>query len=99
MLEGKTSDCLAIANTAILIRLIEALIERGVITSARRGGQPRKLPELGSQQFRGRYHHHQQGIDAENFASLTIQGGPELWAAIGSLQPIAAHCHQPLAGL
>jgi hypothetical protein len=32
MLEGKTSDCLAIANTAILIRLIEALIERGVIT-------------------------------------------------------------------
>ena len=31
MLEGRTSDCLAIANTAILMRLIEELIASGVI--------------------------------------------------------------------
>jgi hypothetical protein len=33
MLDGKTSDCLAIANTAILMRLIEELIARGVVVS------------------------------------------------------------------
>jgi len=32
MLEGRTSDCLAIANTAILMRLVEELITSGVIT-------------------------------------------------------------------
>jgi hypothetical protein len=32
MLEGKTSDSLAIANTAILMRLVEELISSGVIT-------------------------------------------------------------------
>ena len=31
MLDGKTSDCLAIANAAILMRLIEELIERDVL--------------------------------------------------------------------
>jgi hypothetical protein len=31
MLDGETADCLAIANTAVLMRLIEELIERGVI--------------------------------------------------------------------
>jgi hypothetical protein len=31
MLEGRTVDCLAIANTAILMQLLDALIERGVI--------------------------------------------------------------------
>jgi hypothetical protein len=31
MFEGKTADCLALANTAILIRLIEQLVERGAI--------------------------------------------------------------------
>ncbi|MET0347321.1 MAG: hypothetical protein ABW031_02245 [Methyloceanibacter sp.] len=32
MLEGRTADCLAIANTAILMRLVEELIASGVIT-------------------------------------------------------------------
>ena len=32
MLEGRTADCLAIANTAILMRLVEELITSGVIT-------------------------------------------------------------------
>jgi hypothetical protein len=32
MLEGRTSDCLAIANTAILMRLMEELITKGAIT-------------------------------------------------------------------
>ncbi len=32
MLEGRTSDCLAIANTVILMRLVEELITSGVIT-------------------------------------------------------------------
>jgi hypothetical protein len=32
MLEGRTADCLAIANTAILMRLVEELITCGVIT-------------------------------------------------------------------
>ena len=32
MLEGRTSDCLAIANTAILMRLMEELIANGAIT-------------------------------------------------------------------
>jgi hypothetical protein len=31
MLNGETADCLALANTAILMRLMEELIERGVI--------------------------------------------------------------------
>ena len=31
MLEGRTADCLAIANTAILMRLINEFIERGLI--------------------------------------------------------------------
>jgi len=31
MLSDDTADCLALANTAILMRLIEELIERGVI--------------------------------------------------------------------
>ncbi|MGZ8417090.1 MAG: hypothetical protein ACXWVQ_08930 [Methyloceanibacter sp.] len=31
MLEGRTSDCLAIANTAILMRLMEELITQGAI--------------------------------------------------------------------
>ena len=34
MFEGKTADCLALANTAILMRLIEELIERGVISTS-----------------------------------------------------------------
>lgn len=32
MLEGRTSDCLALANTVILMRLVEELIKSGVIT-------------------------------------------------------------------
>lgn len=32
MLDGRTSDCLAIANTAILMRLVEELITKGAIT-------------------------------------------------------------------
>jgi len=32
MLEGRTSDCLALANTVILMRLVEQLITSGVIT-------------------------------------------------------------------
>ena len=32
MLEGRTADCLAIANTAILMRLVEEIITSGVIT-------------------------------------------------------------------
>jgi hypothetical protein len=32
MLEGKTADCLAIANTAILMRLVDELIACGVIS-------------------------------------------------------------------
>ena len=32
MLEGRTADCSAIANTAILMRLVEELIASGVIT-------------------------------------------------------------------
>ena len=32
MLEGRTSDCLAIANTAILMQLMEQLTTSGVIT-------------------------------------------------------------------
>jgi hypothetical protein len=32
MLEGRTADCLAIANTAILMRLVEELIASGVLT-------------------------------------------------------------------
>ena len=31
MLNGETADCLALANTAILMRLLEELIERGLI--------------------------------------------------------------------
>ena len=31
MLEGRTSDCLAIANTAILMRLLEELVASGII--------------------------------------------------------------------
>ena len=31
MFEGKTADCLALANTAILMRLIEQLIDRGAM--------------------------------------------------------------------
>jgi hypothetical protein len=31
MLEGRTSDCLAIANTAILMQLMEELITQGAI--------------------------------------------------------------------
>jgi hypothetical protein len=31
MLNGETADCLALANTAILMRLMGELIERGVI--------------------------------------------------------------------
>jgi hypothetical protein len=31
MFEGKTADCLALANTAILMRLIEQLIEQGAV--------------------------------------------------------------------
>jgi len=31
MLNGETADSLALANTAILMRLIEELIERGII--------------------------------------------------------------------
>ena len=31
MFDGETADCLAIANTVVLMRLIEELIERGVI--------------------------------------------------------------------
>ncbi len=31
MLEGRTSDCLALANTVILMRLVEELIKSGVI--------------------------------------------------------------------
>jgi hypothetical protein len=31
MFEGKTTECLALANTAILMRLIEQLIEHGAI--------------------------------------------------------------------
>ena len=34
MFEGETADCLALANTAILMRLIEQLIEHGVIARA-----------------------------------------------------------------
>ena len=30
MLEGRTSDCLAIANTAILMRLLEELVASGI---------------------------------------------------------------------
>jgi hypothetical protein len=32
MLEGRTADCLAIANTAILMRLIDEFIERRLIS-------------------------------------------------------------------
>ena len=35
MLEGMTIDCLAIANIAILMRLLDELIERGVIPGPR----------------------------------------------------------------
>lgn len=31
MFDAETADCLALANTAILMRLLEELIERGVI--------------------------------------------------------------------
>ena len=31
MFEGKTADCLALANTAILMRLIEQLIDQGAM--------------------------------------------------------------------
>jgi hypothetical protein len=31
MLEARTADCLAIANTAVLMRLIDEFIERGLI--------------------------------------------------------------------
>jgi hypothetical protein len=31
MLNERTADCLALPNTAILVRLVEELIERGVI--------------------------------------------------------------------
>ena len=31
MIDGETANCLALANTAILIRLMERLIERGII--------------------------------------------------------------------
>jgi hypothetical protein len=31
MFDGETADCLALANTAILMRLIEELIKHGVI--------------------------------------------------------------------
>jgi len=51
MFEGKTADCLALANTAILIRLIEQLVERGAIArpnahhiAARRGKRSTRLP-------------------------------------------------------
>ena len=72
MLEGRTADCLAIANTAILMRLVEELITSGVITRPvattvlkDAGGQPAKLSERRSQQFRRCGDHHSQGIDAE----------------------------------
>ncbi|MCJ7528974.1 MAG: hypothetical protein MUO37_12915 [Methyloceanibacter sp.] len=32
MLEGRTADCLAIANTTIIMRLVEELITSGAIT-------------------------------------------------------------------
>jgi hypothetical protein len=31
MFNGETDDCLALANTAILMRLMQALVDRGVI--------------------------------------------------------------------
>lgn len=34
MLEGRTSDCLALANTVILMRLVEELVKSGVITKS-----------------------------------------------------------------
>jgi hypothetical protein len=34
MLSEDTSDCLALANTAILMRLVDELIERGAISRA-----------------------------------------------------------------
>ena len=34
MLEGRTSDCLALASTVILMRLVEELIKSGVITKS-----------------------------------------------------------------
>ena len=71
MLEGRTADCLAIANTAILMRLINEFIERGLIGRqgqclvVRRRRHSRKLPECRSQQFRGGHQDHPSGADAQ----------------------------------
>jgi hypothetical protein len=67
MLEGRTADCLAIANTAILMRLVERRHHKARCHDGAEGcwGQPAKLSERRSQQFRGCRGHHSQGIDAE----------------------------------
>jgi hypothetical protein len=55
MLEGRTADCLAIANTAILMRLVERRHHKARCHDGAEGcwGQPAKLSERRSQQFRG----------------------------------------------
>ena len=59
MLEWRTSDCLAIANTAILMRLLEELVASGIIKRSvahavlsDATGQLGQLSERGSHQFR-----------------------------------------------
>ena len=72
MLEGRTSDCLALANTVILMRLVEELIKSGVITRSVAGTVMNDAVDSlvngpnGAQQFRGCRHHHPQGTDAES---------------------------------
>lgn len=72
MLEGRTADCLAIANTAILMRLVEELIASGVITRPvattvlkDAGDSLQSCPSGDHSNFRGCRGHHSQGIDAE----------------------------------
>jgi hypothetical protein len=71
MLNEATADCLALANTAILMRLIQELIESGVIAIWRQrriprySEQSREMPRI---QFarRGCRPDHSQGTDAGN---------------------------------
>ena len=74
MFEGKIAKGLAMANAAILIGLIEELIERRVMARAcarelfaRSGQQTRKLSDRRLEQCRGRHRHHPQAVAAANF--------------------------------
>jgi hypothetical protein len=73
MFDGETADCLALANTAILMRLIEELSQRGVISKPSASALLRNAvsdlencPESSSR-VEDAIRDHPQGTDAENW--------------------------------